>query len=110
MTDDLIKCFSSISDLMIKLKIVKKKKIEKRITHLILFPTSINLTAIINNQIPSKDDKDFKYQSFILYLHEINLNMSPLVLNASLKMFNSINVSLNKVIISLKLFFHLLKK
>ena len=95
-SDDIIKFHTSIDKFMIKLKTVKTRIVTKKITHLILFPTSINFTAIINNQLSNLQEKDFKHQSFILFLQDINLNLSPMMLNTTIKMINSINSSLDK--------------
>lgn len=59
----------------------------------------MSLSGVIDNRpLYSVDDfNERKAQAFILDLHDINFNMSPQVLNTSLKMIASIQNSLNQV-------------
>jgi hypothetical protein len=98
---------------MIQMNSVKTKRVIRKSKHLILSPTSISLTGEIDNKIygPStlqnsmNDMLEIKYkESFVLELQDLNLNLSPQMLNTSLKMMNSIQDSLNKVFLLINLF------
>ena len=90
------KIVTSFNDFMVQMRSVKAKRVLRRNKYIILQPTSIQLTGeIIDYQKSSAfsvDDLEAtNKQNFILDLQDINLNLSPQMLNTSLKMANSIH-------------------
>lgn len=109
--DERIKVHTMLNDLMVRLKSVRAVSVAKRVfktsKRIIVAPTSLSLSGEMDNRpIRSVDDMiDRKAQSFILDIQDINFNMSPQVLNTSLKMMASIQNSLDQVCFWLVFFF-----
>lgn len=102
LTNERIKVHTMLSDLMVRLKSVRTSSGNKQLKQskrVIIPSTSMSLSGVIDNRpLYSVDDfNERKAQAFILDLHDINFNMSPQVLNTSLKMMASIQNSLNQV-------------
>lgn len=101
--DERIKVHTMLNDLMVRLKSVRAVSVAKRVfktsKRIIVAPTSLSLSGEMDNRpIRSVDDMiDRKAQSFILDIQDINFNMSPQVLNTSLKMMATIQNSLDQV-------------
>lgn len=87
-----IKLHTVLSDFMIRLKSVSKKRVLKQNKHIILSPTTISFSGTIDN-VRSESKP---HQSFILDVQDINLNASPQMLSTSLKMMNTIQGSLDR--------------
>lgn len=99
LTNERIKLNTMLSDFMIRLKSVRMKRVLKQNKHIILLPMSLTLTGVIDTRpVTSVDDLDRKLQTFVLDIQDVNFNMSPQVLNTSLKMLSSIQKSLDQVI------------
>ncbi len=91
------KIYMELSDLMIKLKSFRKRKYESRASYLILAPTTLNFTGLIDNDeqvVDSNPDK--KQQAFTCDLQEVNLNMCPAMLSTSMRMLNSVQASISR--------------
>ena len=89
------KVYAALTDFMIRLKAAKTKRFQKQIKYLILSPTMISFTGIIDDTETEPAPEKVK-TSFILDLQEINFNLCPLMLNTSLIMATSIQNSLNQ--------------
>ncbi len=102
--DKKTKIYAALSDFIIKLRSAKVKKIQKQTTYLILSPTTISFTGVIdenessiNQSINSADPIADKIKtSFTLDFQEINFNLCPLMLNTSIKMAASIQNSVSQ--------------
>ena len=81
---------------MVKLRTFKNKSSSKRLNYIILAPTYMSITGVIEDDEACKESPDRKRQAFTIDFQEISLNMCPLMLNTSIKMLNSIQNSLNQ--------------
>jgi hypothetical protein len=99
------KIYAALSDFMIKLRSARTKKFQKQNKYLILSPTTLSFTGVIDENEPtstrletsSTDLSGDKIKtSFTLDLQEINFNLCPLMLNTSLKMATSIQNSVSQ--------------
>ena len=99
------KIYSALSDFIIKLRSAKVKKFQKQTTYLILSPTTISFTGVIDesetlivNQSVNLAEPiaDKIKTSFTLDFQEINFNLCPLMLNTSIKMAASIQNSISQ--------------
>ncbi len=99
------KIYAALSDFMIKLRSARTKRFQKQNKYLILSPTTLSFTGVIDENEPtgtrleasSTDLSGDKIKtSFTLDLQEINFNLCPLMLNTSLKMATSIQNSVSQ--------------
>ncbi len=91
------KIYMELSDLMMKLKSFKKRKYETHASYLILAPTSISLTGLVDNDEQAVVfNPDKKQQTFTCDIQEVNLNMCPAMLSTSMKMVSSIQASVSR--------------
>ncbi|RNA17062.1 vacuolar sorting-associated 13C isoform X2, partial [Brachionus plicatilis] len=88
----------SIDDLMFRLRCYVMKKILTRKTYVLLSPTTVSFSGVIeeSEEYKSAEDLEKRNQLFILDVQNINLNLSPQMLSTFIKMLNSIQNSMNK--------------
>ncbi|CAF0704730.1 unnamed protein product [Brachionus calyciflorus] len=96
--DKKTKIVTSIDDLMIRLRSFVIKRVLKRKSFVILSPTTMGLSGVIedNNELRSAEDVDKKNQAFIFDLQDLSLNISSQMLSTCIKMLNSIQNSMNE--------------
>lgn len=76
------------------------KKILTRKTCVLLSPTTVSFSGSIqeSGEYRSAEDLEKRNQFFMLDVQKINLKISPQILSTFIKMINSIQNSMNKVI------------
>jgi hypothetical protein len=94
-SDEKMDFYSSFFDFMIKLRSNKANKYGKPLKYTVLSPTTFNFFGVIFDS-KRPENKDKIHEHYNVVLHDIYLNMTPLMLNISLKMWTSIMNSFDK--------------